>query len=72
MEEKHERLTAKAFVMDILKEAYFTRLKNEKHGSAKRLIEELDILQSIIKEFQQNVSNEAITSKKSSKTRSSF
>lgn len=61
METKPKPLTAKGFVIDILKEAYFRRLKDEKLGSTKRITEELDILQSVIKDFQQKLPNEAST-----------
>jgi hypothetical protein len=61
METKPKPLTAKGFVIDILKEAYFRRLKDEKLGSTKRITEELDILQSVIKDFQRKLPNEAST-----------
>lgn len=61
METNPKLLTAKGFVIDILKEAYFRRLKDEKLGSTKRITEELDILQSAIKGFQQKIPNEAST-----------
>lgn len=61
METEPKPLTAKGFVIDILKEAYFRRLKDEKLGSTKRITEELDILQSVIKDFQQKLPNEAST-----------
>ena len=61
METEPKPLTAKGFVIDILKEAYFRRLKDEKLGSTKRITEELDILQSVIKDFQRKLSNEAST-----------
>lgn len=61
METEPKPLTAKGFVIDILKEAYFRRLKDEKLGSTKRITEELDILQSAIKGFQQKIPNEAST-----------
>ena len=59
METEPKPLTAKGFVIDILKEAYFRRLKDEKLGSTKRITEELDILQSVIKAFQRKLPNEA-------------
>jgi len=59
METEPKPLTAKGFVIDILKEAYFRRLKDEKLGSTKRITEELDILQSVIKDFQRKLPNEA-------------
>jgi len=59
METESKPLTAKGFVIDILKEAYFRRLKDEKLGSTKRITEELDILQSVIKDFQRKLPNEA-------------
>jgi hypothetical protein len=61
METEPKPLTAKGFVIDILKEAYFRRLKDEKLGSTKRITEELDILQSVIKDFQRKLPNEAST-----------
>ena len=61
METEPKPLTAKGFVIDILKKAYFRRLKDEKFGSTKRITEELDILQSAIKKFQQKLPNEAST-----------
>jgi len=61
METESKPLTAKGFVIDILKEAYFRRLKDEKLGSTKRITEELDILQSVIKDFQRKLPNEAST-----------
>jgi hypothetical protein len=61
METKPKPLTAKGFVIDILKEAYFRRLKDEKLGSTKRITEELDVLQSVIKEFQRKLPNEEST-----------
>ena len=61
METQPKPLTAKGFVIDILKEAYFRRLKDEKLGSTKRITEELDILQSAIKGFQRKIPNEAST-----------
>lgn len=61
METEPKPLTAKGFVINILKEAYFRRLKDEKLGSTKRITEELDILQSVIKDFQQKLPNEAST-----------
>ena len=61
METEPKPLTAKGFVIDILKEAYFRRLKDEKLGSTKRITEELDILQSVIKAFQRKLPNEAST-----------
>ena len=61
METEPKPLTAKGFVIDILKEAYFRRLKDEKLGRTKRITEELDILQSVIKEFQRKLPNEAST-----------
>ena len=61
METEPKLLTAKGFVIDILKEAYFRRLKDEKLGSTKRITEELDILQSVIKDFQRKLPNEAST-----------
>jgi hypothetical protein len=61
MKTEAKPLTAKCFVIDILKEAYFRRLKDEKLGSTKRITEELDILQSVIKDFQRKLPNEAST-----------
>jgi len=61
METESKPLTAKGFVIDILKEAYFRRLKDEKLGSTKRITEELDILQSVIKDFQRKLPNKAST-----------
>ncbi len=61
METEPKPLTAKGFVIDILKEAYFRRLKDEKLGSTKRITEELDVLQSVIKEFQRKLPNEEST-----------
>lgn len=61
MKTEPKPLTAKGFVIDILKEAYFRRLKDEKLGSTKRITEELDILQSVIKDFQRKLPNEAST-----------
>ena len=61
METEPKPLTAKSFVIEILKEAYFRRLKDEKLGSTKRITEELDILQSVIKDFQRKLPNEAST-----------
>ena len=61
METEPKPLTAKGFVIDILKEAYFRRLKDEKLGSTKRITEELDILQSVIKDFQRKLPNEEST-----------
>lgn len=61
MKTEPKPLTAKGFVIDILKEAYFRRLKDEKLGSTKRITEELDILQSVIKEFQRKLPNEEST-----------
>jgi hypothetical protein len=61
METESKPLTAKGFVIDILKEGYFRRLKDEKLGSTKRITEELDILQSVIKDFQRKLPNEAST-----------
>jgi hypothetical protein len=52
-------LTAKGFVLDVLKEAYFRRAKDEKLGRTKRITQELDILQAVIKDFQKTIPNEA-------------
>jgi hypothetical protein len=59
METDPKPLTAKEFVLDILKEAYFRRARDEKLGSTKRITQELDILQSVIKDFQKTLPNES-------------
>ena len=59
METELAPLTAKGFVLDVLKEAYFRRAKDEKLGRTKRITQELDILQAVIKDFQKTIPNEA-------------
>ena len=59
METELAPLTAKGFVLDVLKEAYFRRAKDEKLGRIKRITQELDILQAVIKDFQKTIPNEA-------------
>lgn len=59
MKTEPKPLTAKGFVLDVLREAYFRRAKDEKLGSTKRITEELDILQAVIKDFQKTIPNEA-------------
>ncbi len=59
METDPKPLTAKGFVLDVLKEAYFRRARDEKLGSTKRITQELDILQSVIKDFQKTLPNES-------------
>jgi len=59
METEPKPLTAKGFVLDVLKEAYFRRARDEKLGNTKRITQELDILQSVIKDFQKTLPNES-------------
>ena len=59
MEAEPKPLTAKGFVLDVLKEAYFRRAKQEKLNSTKRITQELDILQAVIKDFQKTIPDEA-------------
>jgi len=59
MEAEPKPLTAKGFVLDVLKEAYFRRAKQEKLGRTKRITQELDILQAVIKDFQKTIPDEA-------------
>jgi len=59
MEAKPKPLTAKKFVLQVLKEAYFRRAKEEKLGRTKRITQELDILQAVIKDFQKTILDEA-------------
>jgi hypothetical protein len=59
METEPKPLTAKGFVLDVLKEAYFRRARDEKLGSTKRITQELNILQSVIKDFQKTLPNES-------------
>ena len=44
--------------MTALKEAYFRRAKQEKIGSAKQLTEEIDLLESAIKELSQQIKDD--------------
>ena len=44
--------------MTALKEAYFSRAKKEKLGSTKRLTEEIDLLESAIKELSQQIKDD--------------
>ena len=44
--------------MTALKEAYFKRAKQEKIGSTKRLTEEIDLLESAIKELTQQIKDD--------------
>jgi biotin operon repressor len=41
-----------------LKEAYFRRTKKEKMGSTKKLTEEIDLLESAIKELIQQIKDD--------------
>jgi hypothetical protein len=59
METEPKSLTAKGFLLELLKEAYWSRAKEEKLGSTERITQELDILQSVIKNFQKIIPDEA-------------
>ena len=51
-------LTARGLILTTLKEAYFRRLKSEKHGKTKRLTEELDLLELAIRDITEHIKNE--------------
>ena len=54
-------VTARGLILACLKEAYFRRLKAEKHGKTKRLTEELDLLELAIRDLTEHIKNEPET-----------
>ena len=58
MKKETPKLTAQNLIMTALKEAYFKRAKQEKIGSTKRLTEEIDLLESAIKELTQQIKDD--------------
>lgn len=58
MKKETPKLTAQNLIMTALKEAYFKRAKQEKIGSTKQLTEEIDLLESAIKELSQQIKDD--------------
>jgi hypothetical protein len=48
-------ITARGLILATLKEAYFRRLKAEKHGKTKRLTQELDLLELAIQDLTEQI-----------------
>lgn len=48
-------LTAKRLILAALKEAYFRRLKAEKHGQTPRLTQEIDLLELAIRDLTEHI-----------------
>ena len=48
-------ITARELILATLKEAYFRRLKAEKHGKTKRLTQELDLLELAIQDLTEQI-----------------
>ena len=58
MKKETPKLTAQNLIMTALKEAYFKRAKQEKIGGTKQLTEEIDLLESAIKELSQQIKDD--------------
>jgi hypothetical protein len=56
----HE-LTARGLIITTLKEAYFRRLKLEKHGKTPKLTQEIDLLELAIRDLTEHIKNEPET-----------
>jgi hypothetical protein len=50
-----QTITARGLILATLKEAYFRRLKAEKHGKTKRLTQELDLLELAIQDITEQI-----------------
>ena len=48
-------ITARELILATLKEAYFRRLKAEKHGKTTRLTQELDLLELAIQDLTEQI-----------------
>lgn len=51
-------VTARGLILACLKEAYFRRLKVEKHGKTPRLTQEIDLLEVAIRDLTEHIKNE--------------
>jgi hypothetical protein len=51
-------VTARGLILTCLKEAYFRRLKAEKHGKTPRLTQEIDLLELAIRDLTEQIKNE--------------
>lgn len=51
-------VTARELILACLKEAYFSRLKAEKHGKTPRLTQEIDLLELAIRDLTEQIKNE--------------
>jgi len=58
MKTETPKLEAQNLILTALKEAYFRRTKKEKMGSTKKLTEEIDLLESAIKELIQQIKDD--------------
>ena len=58
MKTETPKLEAQNLILTALKEAYFSRVKKEKIGSTKQLTEEINLLESAIKELIQQIKDD--------------
>jgi hypothetical protein len=58
MKTETPKLEAQNLILTALKEAYFRRAKKEKIGSTKQLTEEINLLESAIKELIQQIKDD--------------